>query len=563
MLVAEANKVLGNPRGGGRGVLARFPGAGGVAGSCRLGGGGWREGDPGGGQKARGGGGVLGKPCFLFAARGGMKGVWGRVLGLPGVREGWGKPPARSLQRCDFIRNSGRYHLFAEGNLGKGDFNVYRMFVELAVKGISKRGSAAQLVPENLYNGANASAIRKHLFDNMKLQELIAFENTRQVWFEIDSRQKFCLYAAQPGGPTQEFGAAFKINSEEKLAELSGGLPFMIPVSLIREFSPEAMAIPEFVHPSDVSIAHKLYSRLPKFGASISGAPHRVYMAELHMGGDRDDFGSEADGIPVYEGRMVEAFDHRARAYGTGRGRSAVWPRLEFGSPNKAISPQWRLSADAVPEKAQDRWSRYRLGFCDVGGATNQRFLMAALIPPNVLCGHSVPTILFEPYDTRLMMLWLGVANSFCLDFLARQKGALHMTLTIVDSLPLPRQFSSTPLEIEIAKIALLLSCTGNEMQAFWKDVAPMVGLGPNDRPVEDIVERRQLRARLDVLVARGLFGLTKDEMRYLLDPTEMLGEDCGIENFGALKRSETRRDGTFTSKNLILDGWDVIGVPL
>jgi hypothetical protein len=107
---------------------------------------------------------------------------------------------------ANFMRNSGRYQLFAEGNLGKGDFNVYRMFVELAVKGISQMGSAAQLVPENLYNGANASAIRKYLFDRMNLHRLVAFENTLKVWFEIDSRQKFCLYAAQPGGPTQEFG---------------------------------------------------------------------------------------------------------------------------------------------------------------------------------------------------------------------------------------------------------------------------------------------------------------------------------------------------------------------
>ena len=94
----------------------------------------------------------------------------------------------------------------------------------------------------------------------------------------------------------------------------------------------------------------------------------------------------------------------------------------------------------------------------------------------------------------------------------------------------MPRQFASDPLEIEIAKIALVLSCTGSEMQEFWNDMAPLVGLGPNDKPVEDIVERRQLRARLDVLVARDLFGLTKDKMRFLLDPTEMLGEDCGIE---------------------------------
>jgi hypothetical protein len=44
------------------------------------------------------------------------------------------------------------------------------------------------------------------------------------------------------------------------------------------------------------------------------------------------------------------------------------------------------------------------------------------------------------------MMLWLGVANSFALDFLARKKAALNLTLTIMDSLPLPRAFEGTGL---------------------------------------------------------------------------------------------------------------------
>jgi len=480
------------------------------------------------------------------------------LLELPGVRVGWEGHQQALYRSANFMRNSGRYKLFAEGNLGKGDFNVYRMFVELAIKGIAPKGASAQLVPENLYNGANAAAIRMYLFDQIQLDELIAFENTRQVWFEIDSRQKFCLYAARPGGPTKEFSAAFKINSEEKLAGLSAGLPFTIPVSLVREFSPDALAISEFVHPSDVSIASKLYSRLPKFGAEIPSSARRKYMREIDMGTDREDFEGDLDGVPLYEGRMVEAFDYRARAYGSGRGRSAKWPKLEFGSPNKAISPQWRLPIDKVPEKAEGRWTKYRLGFCDVGGATNQRFLMAALIPPNVICGHSVPTILFEPYDASLMMLWLGIANSFCLDFLARQKGALHMTLTLVDSLPLPRRFSGTSIETEIAKIAMQLNCTGKEMEAFWSEFAGELDY----KPVEEVSARRRLRAHLDVLVARDFFGLTKDEMRYLLDPADVLGEEIDKENFGALKRAEIRRDKKFTSRDMILDAWDTIDVP-
>jgi len=336
-------------------------------------------------------------------------------------------------------------------------------------------------------------------------------------------------------------------------------LPFQIPLSLVHELSPTALAISEFSDPRDVAIARKMHARLPSFGAAIAGASDRIYMAEIHMGNDRDFFGEDADGLPLFEGRMVEAFDYRAKEYVSGRGRQAVWEGLPFGDPGKRIAPQWRIPLADVPEKTVDRTKSYRIGFCDVGGVTNQRFLMASMIPPASLCGHSVPTIMFEPSDDRLSLFWLGLANSFCLDFLARQKGALHMTLTLVDSLPLPRRYTDSAVERAIVARAARLNCSGGEMAALWARLpSSLLNLPPADNP--EI--RRLLRAELDVLVARDFFGLTRDEMRYLLDPSAVLGPDCGIETFGALKRAETRNGQPFTTFNLIMEAWDALDVP-
>ncbi|MCY1550067.1 hypothetical protein D9M68_862850 [compost metagenome] len=63
-------------------------------------------------------------------------------------------------------------------------------------------------------------------------------------------------------------------------------------------------------------------------------------------------------------------------------------------------------------------------------------------------------------------------------------------------------------------------------------------------------------------MVARDFFGLTREEMRYLLDPSSVLGPDCGIETFGALKRAETRKGQPFTSFDLIMEAWDALDVP-
>jgi hypothetical protein len=64
--------------------------------------------------------------------------------------------------------------------------------------------------------------------------------------------------------------------------------------------------------------------------------------------------------------------------------------------------------------------------------------------------------------------------------------------------------------------------------------------------------------------VARDFFGLTLGEMRYLLDPGDVLGPDCGFETFGALKRAEGRESGgAFTTRDQILEAWRTLRVPV
>ena len=189
---------------------------------------------------------------------------------------------------------------------------------------------------------------------------------------------------------------------------------------------------------------------------------------------------------------------------------------------------------------------------------------MATIIPPVGPCGHSVITILFEPNDAPLMCLWLGVANAFCMDYLARKKGSNNMTLTIMDSLPLPRSYCGSRLDEAIAARALRLCATGPEMRRFWNDTGPLLGLDPLlDTPSEDPVDREQVRMELDVLVARDLFGLSRDQMRYLLDPADILGPECGFETFGALRRADFRQYGELRTRRLILEVWDRMPSPM
>ncbi len=491
-----------------------------------------------------------------------QKAAYEELLLDPKIAERWGQHCEALYRAVHFIKSSGRYRLFAEGNLGKGDFNVYRMFVETALAAARNGRVAAQFVPEGLYNGANATAIRKELFTKLRLERLAGFENTRGIWFPaIDTRMKFCLYIAWKGEQTESFPAAFRVNSADKLRDLLAGRTLSIPVAIVEEFSPDAMAVMEFAAQSEIDVCAKMYGRYPKFGTEIDGVPYRHYMREVDMGTDRGLFSEGDDGLPVFEGRMIDAYDYRAKGYVSGRGRTAVWDDLPFGSPKKGIQPQWRILPESIPNKLAGRIDRYRIGFGDVASPTNQRGLIAALLPAASVSGHTVPTIEFHNSGPEDMLLWLGVANSFAMDFLVRPKVSLHMTYTVMDSLPFPRAFAETSAAVDIARRVCALCAVGPEMQAF-REAAVDAGIlsSPGD-VVEDPDRRAVLAAEIDVLVAREIYGLGKDEMRYILDPANILGEDCGIETFKALRNREQREFNEFRTQRLIEEAWDRLKV--
>ena len=115
------------------------------------------------------------------------------------IAEAWREHRRDLFASAHFFKNSGRYTLFAEGNLGKGDFNVYRMFVEAALRMTRQGGYAAQITPGGLYGGANASAIRKYLLDRCRLTVLYGFSNYKKRWFHIDMA-RFAAYTAMAAG---------------------------------------------------------------------------------------------------------------------------------------------------------------------------------------------------------------------------------------------------------------------------------------------------------------------------------------------------------------------------
>jgi hypothetical protein len=254
---------------------------------------------------------------------------------------------------------------------------------------------------------------------------------------------------------------------------------------------------------------------------------------------------------------MVDLYDYRAKAYVSGRGRSAVWRDMFFGQLGKAVVPQWRVPPEMVPDKLLGRISQTRIGFCDVASPTNERSLIATLIPPDTICGHSVPTIAFDSAVPADFLLWLGVANSLTMDFLVRKRVALHLTYTVMDALPFPRDRHRTPAAKAIITRAYALAACGAEMEDFRRTAPGSPGIPTGLVPVEDPAQRAQLMAEIDVLVAREVYGLDRDDLLFLLDPDNILEADSGVETFKALRNRENREHGEYLTQRLVLEAWD------
>ena len=75
-----------------------------------------------------------------------------------------------------------------------------------------------------------------------------------------------------------------------------------------------------------------------------------------------------------------------------------------------------------------------------------------------------------------------------------------------------------------------------------------------DDRPPFAWDEDR--RADLDGFYARA-YGLTRDELRYILDPADVKGPDYPSKTFRVMKEKECRQFGEYRTGRLVLAAWD------
>jgi hypothetical protein len=186
--------------------------------------------------------------------------------------------------------------------------------------------------------------------------------------------------------------------------------------------------------PWKIRCAQPPYDALPIPRADI---PNGIILSREADAWIKED-GIEDIALPLYEGRMIGHFDFSQKGWVSGKGRSAKWCDIPF--TEKRIEPQYCMARKEYLEanNGENREKNpygYKLAFMDVASATNERTMIATVVP-DMPCGNSVPILNMEENPWILVT----ILNSLIYDFVSRRRcSGLHLNYFVIEDSPLPR----------------------------------------------------------------------------------------------------------------------------
>lgn len=342
-----------------------------------------------------------------------------------------------AIQR-DEVASYSRRLLARYPDLGSGEPDLYIAFTDLFFELCKGQGIMAVLIPGGLIRSQGTQAMRQKIFEASQSVSLSIIDN-RARFFAIDTRFKFLAVALVKAGAEKSRREPITLLHERGT---STGLETTGTATIGR--AALAAIRPDLSLPEVRSVAEwKLFSKIAEAGVSwedpgCGWAPK--FCREVDMTRERPKFLDRATpgALPLVEGRMVQAHRFGVKGHVSGSGRNALWEAYPIGGSR--LSPQFWIRPSDMPRTNQHRADVLRVGFCDIAGQTNERSLMAALIPAGVVCGNKVPTILFpeDPSEDRLLV-WTAIANSFAFDWMLRRVLTTTVNYFLLQSVPLPK----------------------------------------------------------------------------------------------------------------------------
>ena len=478
---------------------------------------------------------------------------------------------AQSESLSQMVRSGGDYPL-----LSGGDINLYSLFVEQSMSLIKPDGFVGLLTPSGIYADKTAARFFKSVSTSGRVGGLLDFENRRPgtdlppFFPDVDSRLKFCALIL--GGEERRFDqteCAFFLHDTKTVHDEDRCFP-LTPDDFAR-VNPNTGTAPVFRSRRDAEITRRIYEQHPVLVDRSGDEEHRVwpvkYATMFHMANHSHLFHTaeqlEAEGfypvegnrwkrgeelyLPLYQGRMIRQFDHRANSVKYNPDNT-INPYLSVAvtdaeHANPAFSPmtQYWVLEQEVSNNMPDRLG-WTIAYRRIARPTDARTMIVAAVPK---IGLSDSVFLLMPegdFSAADACLLIANLNSHCFDYVTRLKmPGTNLSWFIVEQLPViapadyDRSFGETIARDLVRDHVLRLTYTAHDMAPFARD------LGYDGEPfLWDEEERRHLRARLDALYFH-LYGLSRADAEYILD------------TFPIVRREDEAACGTYRTRDMTL----------
>ena len=211
----------------------------------------------------------------------------------------------------------------------------YSLFVERAFALVSPEGVVGLLIPSGIASDKTSAGFFRRVATEGRLRALYDFENRKVFFPDVHASFKFCVFVTGRSPAPEPAKCAFYLHG---LAELSDpDRRFPLTAADFRNVNPNTGTAPIFRSRRDASLTTAIYGRLPILVDRSSNPETKAWpvryermfdmtndsglfrtRAELEdqegawpSGGNRFD-SPTGEWLPLYEGKMVQAFHHRA-----------------------------------------------------------------------------------------------------------------------------------------------------------------------------------------------------------------------------------------------------------
>jgi len=479
------------------------------------------------------------------------------------IRTEWEDYQHRMEVRAEYFKQSNEYtlqHPTVAGRSAGNETELSALFLERCFELGRDSAKISQILPGVIFSGKLGKDLRMHLLDECSLQVMPTFEN-RGIFQDIDNRYKFGIVVFENSGSTSNVLTKYQQGDLDVLRHIDEEAA-TISRKVLEQYSPSARLFPYISSQREGEVLEKILS-FPPIGKKEGTEWHANPFRELDHNNDSDRFieDPEVGEYPILGGGNIFQFSYDNK-FITDIKDPKFWSVYE--ETNKERSARQRVREKKVRELkksiyeafggtgsqkgfvnnllSEERGSplsekdvkldcdEYRVAFRQIARSTDERTLIASLLPQEYMCDTTLqPIQLHEPtpvskdlsqtplhscytriFSDREMLAMLGLLNSIVFDFLMRIKVDVTVVMYKFEESQMPRLTEEDNWFQYISDRVARLNCYGDDFEEMRERLGGV-------EPVTKTKEREETRAETDA-AAMHAYGLNRRDVEFILD---------------------------------------------